>query len=319
MDDKTNEGETGLCEPTTAHFDAPSEFTTALSLDSKDKYYSCAREDGLVAIHDATTGKLVRKAYRHSASTTVVGLCWSESGKYMVSADDGGYIIAKRLAPKQEEGTWAVFPVFDHRLNSPVTHLVFSADEKFLLISTPFVDYVWDLKAKKEVVTKSWPLPQSRRWIQHPSEMDVLIRIAAATNLNKNFLIIYATTSDDGTLVPSSLGYTDIGIEVLDTESLALDTINDSDATKQRRILSVEKQAKHLLGVYKTNLAFLDHNGWVCTWNVGDDTEKVTRHFFVPKDWLKTGMSHMAKANGEGTFFCPRYGDVAIVRNGIRI
>lgn len=81
----------------------------------------------------------------------------------------------------------------------------------------------------------------------------------------------------------------------------------------------VADQVKRLLGLYKTSVVFLDHDCWVCTWNMQDETGQVVRHFFIPKDWLNTSTSHMAVVNAHGVLFCPRYGDVAIVRNGIRI
>ncbi|KAK4169568.1 hypothetical protein QBC43DRAFT_354843 [Cladorrhinum sp. PSN259] len=366
---RANEPEdiTDLPEPVISRVDSPSEFVTALSLGSKEQYYCRANEDGLVAIHDATAGNLVRKVYRHSGCTTIVELLWSESGKYIVSADDGGYVIAKRLAPKQEEGIWAVFPVFQHRLGDPIKQLLFSADERFLLISTPLVDYVWDLKGKKEVanLNREWPRHRVGRWTQHPFEKDLLVwmeptemrlcrwpdmgalKTTTDTEMNHReeterrvisswttsypeLPIIYATVPYEGALVLSPLPYVDLRIEFIDAETLSSNnTPPETDlllAPSKRRWqcpLSVAKQVKHLLGTYKTSLVFLHHDCSVCTWSIGNEEtttqEEITRHFFVPGDWLNASMSHMAVVDAHGTFFCPRYGDVAIVRNGIRI
>lgn len=78
------------------------------------------------------------------------------------------------------------------------------------------------------------------------------------------------------------------------------------------------EQVKHLLGLYKTSLLFLDHDCWLCTWNMQDETGQVSKHFFIPRDWLNTSTLHMAVVSSYGALFCPRYRDVAIVRNGIR-
>lgn len=89
-------------------------------------------------------------------------------------------------------------------------------------------------------------------------------------------------------------------------------------------------QAKLPLGTIGNHLVFLGFDGWICsydvTWRLSHEglthatrTEPaVRRHFYLPKDWLNTTTSRMAVVNGEGTLFCPKLGDVAIVRNGLR-
>jgi hypothetical protein len=111
---------------------------------------------------------------------------------------------------------------------------------------------------------------------------------------------------------------------------------------------------KLLVGVQGTAIVFLDHEGWLTTWDVTtasdlpqtdadmpvkqagasansvhhhhttvecdiEGIEGLMRHFFAPKDWLNTNTSHLTVVHGQGTLFCPRYGEVAIVRNGMRL
>lgn len=112
---------------------------------------------------------------------------------------------------------------------------------------------------------------------------------------------------------------------------------------------SLAEHMKLLFHTIGTSVVFLDHEGWLSTWDVTTPTkadgphistrkaspvnhyhntvecdiegiEGLTRHFFAPKDWLNTDTSHLTVVHGqEGTLFCPRYGDVAIVRSGMRI
>lgn len=368
MEDWLSDGGTATVpEPTISHFDPGGEPITALALDSRDRYYCCGREDGKVWIHDARSGERLRKVYAHMASATVTGLLWSESGNYMASCDDGGFIIVKRLRVK-EEGTWAVFPVIQQRLDQRVVQFLFSADEQYLIISTPMADYVWDLKAKTEVKKRAWEERQSRRWIQHPKRRDVLIWIDPSETRCYEWSTLEpvgelaaaisdalsASTPVDGSHDPSSSTFTSHGhgsvggwvsrvtvaadkqsiiYETIDARSLthnglyieSVDDINAShsnEANQSSRICcspSVEEKIRYFLGVYKTSVVFLDNDCWVCTWNTLDKTGQVERHFFVPKDWVHTGMPRMAAVNAHGTFFCPRYGEVAIVRNGVRM
>ncbi|KAK3315933.1 hypothetical protein B0H66DRAFT_604239 [Apodospora peruviana] len=366
-------GTTIVTEPTVSHFDGGGQLVTALALDSKGQYYCCGREDGKLGIHDAVSGKRLRKVYGHWTSSTVIVLAWSESGKYMVSCDDGAFVIAKRLQVK-EGGIWGVFPVLDRRLEENVSQFLFSAGEQSLLVSTPTADYVWDLKAKEEMKYQQWPERQSRWWIQHPSQKHVLVWInpseircckwpaleligdslptssseclsasavmshrrspsqhsshSHAEHVRRVFWaaiagyeqsIVYATLPDHGSWTMSCLSHSNLHIESIDATHFLTHGVEPSQSARRRCVEGVADQVKHLLGLFKTSIVFLDHDCWVCTWDMQDGSGQVLRHFFIPKDWLNASTAHMTVANSYGALFCLRYGDVAIVRNGIRI
>jgi WD40 repeat protein len=69
-------------------------------------------------------------------------------------------------------------------------------------------------------------------------------------------------------------------------------------------------------------LAFLDKDFWVCTGllNGGGTVilEGVKRHFFLPRDWLNIECLELAIMTNNGTLFCPRNGEVAIIRDGLK-
>lgn len=96
------------------------------------------------------------------------------------------------------------------------------------------------------------------------------------------------------------------------------------------------KKIKLLLGVIGNDLIFLGFDGWVCSHNVTsllqpnherrlstgvmtrkEDLEGFRRHFYIPRDWLRTTSAN-AIANNDGTLLFPFQGEVAIVRNGLR-
>ncbi|KAL8712658.1 MAG: hypothetical protein Q9220_003190 [cf. Caloplaca sp. 1 TL-2023] len=62
-------------------------------------------------------------------------------------------------------------------------------------------------------------------------------------------------------------------------------------------------------------LTFLDHHDWVCSWEYGSPRSKVKRHFFLPQDWLSLDNIRLATVSGDGKFYCPRNGEVAVVTN----
>ncbi len=66
-------------------------------------------------------------------------------------------------------------------------------------------------------------------------------------------------------------------------------------------------------------LAFLSRDFWVCTYTIGEGRAgRVKRHFFVPRDWLVMDMLELAVMRSDGTFLCPRNGEVAIVKNALK-
>lgn len=73
---------------------------TALVCDREDRYYCCGREDGSVAIHEASRGNKLRKVYAHSSTVAIIALEWSQSGKYMVSGDDAAAWSVRGLTLK---------------------------------------------------------------------------------------------------------------------------------------------------------------------------------------------------------------------------
>lgn len=141
---------------------------TSLAYESGGEFYCCGRSDGSVSIHDMAKGKIARRVCSHGALVDVVSLTWSTSGRYLVSGDDMGKIIVKRLRLK-EDGKWAVFPVLETRIAGAVAEqFLFNMDESLLLISARSRDQIWDLRAKTLVCEKSRAGELTGHWIHHP-------------------------------------------------------------------------------------------------------------------------------------------------------
>jgi WD40 repeat protein len=103
--------------------------------------------------------------------------------------------------------------------------------------------------------------------------------------------------------------------------SRRIDMIDLQDAKLQRTSLpSLGRVVNRLIGVTQEHLVFLDYQYWVCTWDIeGGDNGEYTRHFFLPKDWLSPGARKLITLNRYGTLLCPKNGEVAIIREGIKI
>ena len=362
-----------LSEPVLSRDDNSRSQITALACDADDKFYCCGKDDGTVTIHEMSEGKKVRKAYSHAAAVSIISLAWSPSGKYIVSGDDSGRVVAKRLESK-EPGKWAVYPLFDFRLGEPVEQFIFHASETMLLISTRSGDQVWNLRAKEELCRRRWPSQTGRRWITHPLEDHVLLWIdpvevqrydweslkclekepkspiseisrsttaepkesssivrpalpppssrpsEAPENVcwisrtkNRRYIICETLPETGHSRATSARG---MRLDILPTSELGSKT---EDKISRQSLDQLSKRVVRLIGSYQDRVAFLDHQYWLCTWEIGTDFSTSKRHFFLPKDWLSPSTLQLAVLNLQGTFLCPKNGEVGIVRYGVKL
>ena len=60
--------------------------------------------------------------------------------------------------------------------------------------------------------------------------------------------------------------------------------------------------------------------GWLCSVPLDTANERadITRHFFLPQDWLNPESLELAGVTEEGTLLCPKDGEVGLVCNGFR-
>jgi WD40 repeat protein len=71
----------------------------------------------------------------------------------------------------------------------------------------------------------------------------------------------------------------------------------------------------------ESHLAFLSNEGWICTMYLGseDVPTRVKSHYFLPRDWLVKDALELAHITTAGTLYCPKNGEVGVIRNGLRV
>lgn len=63
------------------------------------------------------------------------------------------------------------------------------------------------------------------------------------------------------------------------------------------------------------SLIYLDSSFWICSWNIKGGN--VTRHFFIPRDWLSVQSIGLLQITQSGSILCPRNGGLYIVDSNI--
>ena len=318
-------------DPVILHDESSESQVSAFAVGPDDMHYCCGKEDGSVTIHEATGGTKIRKVYGYGATSTVLLLAWSKSGRYIVSCDDSGHIISKRLETKGP-GKWAVFPRLDMRIRDAVQQFVFSNDEKLLLISTSLQGFVWDLKQKVEICSRPRGHLCDGKWIADPTNAEIILFVSNEIVRPYNWTTLECSDSTclQSTVEPLNKSKSVVRKLVLTTggknivheditsqpfNGLLISALATLPLTPQK--VELPCQVKRLIGTFQDRVVFLDSDYWLCTWKIDGDSDDLKRHFFLPKNWLNTSSLEMATLNEQGTFFCPRFGKVIIVRNGL--
>ncbi|KAK4695038.1 hypothetical protein P7C71_g2638, partial [Lecanoromycetidae sp. Uapishka_2] len=107
---------------------------------------------------------------------------------------------------------------------------------------------------------------------------------------------------------------------ILDTASFSEDPMLDKS-----RSLTVELPASVIatvrkpLGFHDRIFQYLDNEAWICSWDLDaeNDASALERHFFLPRDWLNSETIDLCLLMANGTFICPHYGEVAVIRSSL--
>ncbi|KAH8728410.1 hypothetical protein GQ44DRAFT_784152 [Phaeosphaeriaceae sp. PMI808] len=325
---------------------------TAIAFDSLDQFYCCGKEDGTVTIHTIPGGERSRKVTSHSPSTSITKIGWSPSSNFLVSVDDSGRIIAKRLEPSTKEGNrWAVFPSFDIRIDNSETvqDFIFHPKEQYLLIVTITTAYVMTLnQKKKEKHVCRTTYPKGAVWLNHPTDPALVLRIES----DKQFPCFWKTLQPasevilqpevSNTLNPFFGSSTRIARAIQARDYVLLETTTQSRSNvfdkptrgyalldlrkiqtaqstcKQYNISNLSNHVRCLIGSIHDQIVFLDHQFWLCTWDVEAVYTNHKRHFFLPQDWISPTSLTMMCTNAHRTLLVPKNETVAIIRGGFK-
>ncbi|KAH8589975.1 hypothetical protein B0O99DRAFT_599425 [Bisporella sp. PMI_857] len=294
---------------------------TTFSAGPDGLYYCCGKEGGSVIIYESLRGDKVRKICNHAATSTVISLTWSDSGRFIVSSDDSSRAICKRISLK-ESGQWAVFPRFDIRVNGAVQQFVFNTKNR-----------VWKLKEKIEVYYQLQVQGSGGKWIADPMNHEVLLYIehdkvciytwstmqsvepdsvTPSSNVKANLALRGGTLTEDKRNIVN-------GILHANAANLSQISICLTSSLSHSWHTDLSGQCKRLIGTMDNSIVFLNHDYWICTWGIEASSSDIKRHFFLPRDWVNPSTLQMTISKKNGTFFCLRSSSVIITRNGIRL
>ena len=153
---------------------------TALTCAPNDLGFCCGRDDGTLTIHDMDSGKKLRSLPGHAHEMTIIALAWSATSRWIASADDSGHVLVRKVQMGNAKQKPTIWKPADFRIKDDgIDQLLFSSDDKFLLISTHSADRVWDVAAKQIIQVRPHSSSRRYKWIEHPQDPSRLMSINA--------------------------------------------------------------------------------------------------------------------------------------------
>ena len=144
---------------------------------------------------------------------------------------------------------------------------------------------------------------------------DVPVSKAMLTQDGKHLLTQFSEVSVQGRSTKRTL--------IFKTSSLKLSHQSDSSTVVDPLEISSEilMRIEVPLGILSGGrLVFLDRDLWMCTFKlgtVGNYIEVLRRHYFIPRNWASTECLKYCCMLGDGTFLCPKDGEVAVITSDL--
>ena len=271
----------------------------------------CGRENGNVTAYSTKTGQATQELFSHRTKIGIFLLEWNEAATLLTSVDRASNITLRKITLNSSRKYVVADPVINYRSASPAHQVLTSLDGKRLLVSTSAGDELWDLETGS--LAGSHTINNARsawKWFNHPSYLNKILLVSGDGFKIFDWDSFGALSDSEGVILAPPLDI-DVGsINVVFSprkQNLCIartaSRANSSSATDLRlwpmKTISPEtksidclsnyeelaKDIKTIIGCYRAQLLFLDHNGWVCSIdidNINIAQQSFTRHFFIP-------------------------------------
>ena len=317
---------------------------TAIAAHHEGEYIFCGRENGSVEVYSTKTGRSVQDLFSHDKNIAIISLEWNERENILASIDQSGVGILRKIVGSTPGPFCLTDPLIHHKSSGVIHQVLLSPDGKRVLISTAETDQLWNIDNASLIHKHVILEPRSSlKWASHPNYNDRLLLVvngraklfdwAMFTELSKpsgidlglseasrmliadlgssvqgrNVFISFSGTRMDG--LPPALRLWPSRLFLPEAEHLEGTAYYDDLA----------KDIKSIIGVYKSLLLFLDHDGWVCSLSI-DDIKKdqvYNKHFFVPLQWHSTVRNMPMLVTRRGHVVMGIKNEIAVFHHGL--
>jgi hypothetical protein len=330
-----------------AHFAADDLEITAMTAHHSGQIIFYGRENGKVSAFSCPTGASVQDLFNNGRNVAVRLLAWDPNSESLASVDISGRIVLYNLHLNDDITKTSFIQskrAFEHKSSAPVDQILFTPDGNHLLVATVKTHTVRGLQQIPTSHLLYVEPPESvGRWFTSPKGPDNLFHVssssvniftrhhAARDSWSRDKVVKFPDTCD---LLPSTVLCSNQGYNVcvgrhssrasVDETFLRiwpLDSLTGSSSSIKNFInhASLAKDIKVVVGVFKSFLLFLDHDGWVCSIDIdhigGDKFYK--KHFFIPLQLHTTTSELLMLVTSAGSVALVVEDELAIFHHGL--
>jgi WD40 repeat protein len=318
---------------------------TAICAHDSGAIFLCGKEDGSVCLYNTKDGQQVKVLYKHAGGAFILFLFADPTSQTIGSAASSGHIMTHKLSRTGSD--WQIgTPLFDRKPGFAIEQILSNNGYTRMLVCSRDVDTLYDVSSGRNITiqVKKRDSESRHRWAAHPNNRE-LIMITGSTAHIYHWDNFQQKTGDSGILLSGSslAGSTIESITpcynglIISTafshyqrthkrsnlllyptssfQALASSPQAAATATPVPKSQSLSAQVEYLIGAYARRLVFLHASGWICS--TDQETFTITRHFFVPSDWLSSNLELLIRVTKHGDILFVRGDEVAVIKMGL--
>ncbi|OBT89163.1 hypothetical protein VE02_01632 [Pseudogymnoascus sp. 03VT05] len=319
--------------------------TTAICEHDSGAVFLCGKSDGSVSLYSTTDGKELKVLYKHPDGASILALFVDAASQILGSSAASGRIMTHKLTRVRNE--WQVSgSQFDSKPGFAIEQILNNEGHTRMLVCSPGVDTLYEMTGGLNAIiaTRKRDSDALHLWAALPNKRDVILITGHAAHIfdwdklcclagDTGILlegdgllgasIEFTTPCYNGLVIATSFSHflqahtKRSNLLLYSTASFQAPSRPSSTTTAKPvpNSLSLSSQVKYLIGPYDKRLIFLDASGWICS--TDQKTFDVTRHFFVPADWLSSNLELMICVTKSGDILFVRGDEVAVIKRGL--
>ncbi|KAI1179121.1 hypothetical protein F4777DRAFT_19089 [Nemania sp. FL0916] len=314
----------------------------------------CGNDEGAVHIYNIASEPHGQELFIHTPNCTVTLLHFDDRSNTLTCADTAGRVTCRILIQKAAK-TWVTSKIlFDYTHTSPIVQVIASLERTRLLISTFTKDVLWNLDMTDSNRIQDIESNAKPSWLTSPRE-DFLLRFNKTTAKVYSWELLAPVRSvalglhDDIPLTVESVTpllhpqyFITVQSSGTDERSPTRmyhlwdfrDFTSESDkATPVLDFAKLDVKVETFIGIANERAVFLDPDNWVCSADIITPgsvssmaaagsipiTANVTRHFFIPDDWVSLVNKPLVDVQQSGEIIFAKRANLAVIRRGLEI
>ena len=313
---------------------------TAIAIHNDPRYIFSGRENGTLGLYSTVTGLEIKQLIGHAANLAVTDLKWNVQHELLLAVDrSGSYSVQKVTKDDSREFQCnIVLQQSGDRFNEAMM----SPDGSRLLISLSNRTQLCNIDGTLISEIERSTAETHESWFLHSKYPEHLFLFDGRTFRIFDWRTLQSVTDRKGILLKkpyqssctATVEATEKGDHLclyqpgnksagqapsLRLYPLGQITENVHSVDETISLDDIGMDIKCVVGVHKSQMLYLNHQGWLCSINIDDvSSERLyTRHFFIPLQWHSSTEIPVIRVTRNGSIVLAVRDEIAIFHNGL--